>query len=87
MKQFMKYIIICVCFSGLMGCETYEVVNTDVPDVNFENTFEQKFYNGSDLSYLNQMLDCGATYNDFEGNNYEYYIGIDLIINKSIYNE
>lgn len=73
MKQFMKYIIICVCFSGLMGCETYEVVNTDVPDVNFENTFEQKFYNGSDLSYLNQMLDCGATYNDFEGNNADPY--------------
>lgn len=73
----MKHIITYITFSFLItmfiGCETYEVINTENPNINFENSFEQKFYNGSDLSYVNEMLDCGATYNDFAGNNANPY--------------
>ncbi|MEW4923739.1 glycosyl hydrolase 53 family protein [Algibacter sp. 2305UL17-15] len=63
-----KYLAFSLLISMSVGCETYEVINTETPDINLENSFEQKFYNGSDLSYVNEMLDCGATYKDFAGN-------------------
>ena len=68
MKPIIKYLTFSIFLSISIGCETYEVINTDIPDIDLANNFEQKFYNGSDLSYINEMLDCGASYKDFTGN-------------------
>ncbi len=68
MKPIIKYLTLSIFLSISIGCETYEVIKTDIPDIDLANNFEQKFYNGSDLSYINEMLDCGASYKDFTGN-------------------
>ncbi|MDO5980802.1 glycoside hydrolase family 53 protein [Flavivirga spongiicola] len=73
MKHIITYLAFSILITVCIGCETYEVINTENPDINFENNFEQKFYNGSDLSYVNEMLDCGASYNDLSGNNANPY--------------
>lgn len=68
MKQIITYLTFSLLISITIGCENYEIINTETPDINLENNFNQKFYNGSDLSYVNEMLDCGASYKDFTGN-------------------
>ncbi|WP_431126116.1 glycoside hydrolase family 53 protein [Flagellimonas flava] len=80
------YFLTSILFLALFfGCEeTYEVMNAEDFDIEVQNTFEQKFFVGSDLSYLNEMLDCGASYNDLSGNSanpYEIFqnAGNDLV--------
>ncbi|WP_298486192.1 glycosyl hydrolase 53 family protein [uncultured Maribacter sp.] len=70
MRQIFKYLIFTILITGIISCENvYDVINTDTIGSDFENPFEQKFYVGSDLSYVNEMIDCGATYKDQTGNN------------------
>ncbi len=74
MKKAKYYLTSFLLLAMCLACdETYEIINEEEFDFDVLNTFEQKFYTGSDLSYLNEMIDCGATYNDLEGTNANPY--------------
>ncbi|MCY4561594.1 MAG: glycosyl hydrolase 53 family protein [Flavobacteriaceae bacterium] len=79
------FLVSFILLTLLLRCDTtYKVVNLEEFDVEVQNPFEQKFYVGSDLSYLNEMIDCGARYNDLAGNSanpYEIFknAGNDLV--------
>jgi len=75
MKNIFKYILLSIVFLGvIVGCDTYDIINIDNPDTDHENSFEQKFYTGSDLSYVNEMLDCDAAYKDENGSPIDPYL-------------
>ena len=85
MKKIITSLVLASILLMAMSCDnSYEVVNTENPNSNFENPFEQGFYVGADLSYINEMLDCGATYNNLMGtetNPYQIFkdAGNDLV--------
>ncbi|MCL6266330.1 glycoside hydrolase family 53 protein [Flagellimonas myxillae] len=71
MKKAIIYFFSFLFLGLFLGCEeTYEVANLEEFDIEeVRNPFEQQFYAGSDLSYLNEMIDCGASYNGLAGSN------------------
>jgi arabinogalactan endo-1,4-beta-galactosidase len=65
----MKYIIIVVAFFSLTSCSSQDLKpvdqNTNPEEQGGEAT--SNFYYGADLSYVNEMVDCGAKYKDNNG--------------------
>lgn len=81
MKLIVKFfLLVCLCFTA---CE----LTTDTPVQEMEElpqTDTDKFMRGADLSYLNEMEDCGATYFNQQGVQNEPYsifagAGSDLV--------
>lgn len=75
MKKIVNLLFSFLFITCVVGCEElYDAANQNEFNVDtVENPFEQQFYLGSDLSYVNEMLDCGATYNDLSGSNANPY--------------
>lgn len=65
----MKYILIIATFFSLTSCSSQDSKptdqNTNPEEQGSETT--SNFYYGADLSYVNEMVDCGARYKDNSG--------------------
>ena len=63
----MKKIVLFILISFLIACSGSDskVDETPLPDNNTEDEID--FYYGADLSYVNEMVDCGASYYDENG--------------------
>ena len=63
-----KHLIIILFSTFLLSC------SKDYPDSpEKENLNSNVFYYGADLSYVNEMEECGAVYKDFNGNDKDPY--------------
>ena len=68
----MRFFKFWIAFIFVLSCSSNEITDTidldddiDVPNGSPVNPSDREdFYNGADLSYLNEMLDCGALFYD-----------------------
>ena len=64
-----KYFTAVIVLFSMLACNSCsESEETSIPEIEFETPQEAPyFYYGADLSYVNEMLDCGAVYKDATG--------------------
>lgn len=81
--QKMMSIIFCLSILSLMACNKQDDPPKDKEEMEEEMEETTEFIRGADLSYVNEMLDCGATYSDATGEKDPYVIfseaGTDLV--------
>lgn len=65
-----KDITACFFLLSIFSCTSYsDSVSATTPEIEVEISGEaSKFYYGADLSYVNEIIDCGAVYIDKENN-------------------
>lgn len=79
------YFILLYFFATLLNaCESENSTNEITPPPDEEKPVNEAFYRGADLSYVNEMLDCGAIYYNEAGNSENPYTifskaGTDLV--------
>lgn len=66
----MKDITACFFLLSIFPCTSCsDSVSATTPEIEVEISGEaSKFYYGADLSYVNEIIDCGAVYIDKENN-------------------
>ena len=71
---FMKHLFHSLALHTLIGCMLFVscTPKTDSPNVENDND-KPIFYCGADLSYVNEMEDCGATYRDADNQEKDVY--------------
>lgn len=66
----MRYISFIFIFIFIISCSSEEDI--DISDI-INDDVVNEFYSGADLSYVNEMEDCGALYYDSNNNNKDPY--------------
>ncbi len=67
LKLYKQFFICLISFLLLKSCSTENPRETENSDINTTVSEKIKFYKGADLSYVNEMEDCGGIYKDSSG--------------------
>ena len=71
----MKHWLLAASLMALTACSGPQSPNGNAgSNVSAEQSFNQKLWRGGDLSYINELDDCGAVYSDNDGRSDAYQI-------------
>ena len=71
LKQRLKYLLLSFLSILLLSCSTEKEANNDTTIL--PETTESEFYLGADLSYVNEMENCGVTYKNKDGDSEDVF--------------